>query len=310
LNPTWDQACDRFLLHATADRGLAANTLAAYGRDLQRLVRWAMQTGHAGPAAVGPAELREFLATTAVDLAPRSRARLLSTLRSFFRFLAREGLVGADPTLTLLSPRTPRRLPGVLTPEQVLRLLAVPDRSLPRGLRDAAALELLYGCGLRVGELCGLDLPDVDRTEASLLVRGKGSKQRLVPVGGPALDAVEAYLERGRPALRGRRDCPALLLNHRGGRLTRASVWSLVKRAAAEAALPPDTSPHTLRHSYATHLLEGGADLRVVQELLGHAALSTTEIYTHVDRRYLWETYRSAHPRAGRRRGFDTGGKR
>lgn len=297
----WDGAIDGFLAHASAEKGLADATLGAYARDLGRLRGWAEDASLDGPAAVGPRQLRAFLVTAADELAARSRARLVSTLRSFYRFLAAEGEVQDDPTLLILAPRTGRKLPRVLGREQVARLLETPDTTRPGGLRDAVVLELLYGCGLRVSELCGLDLSDLDAREALLRVRGKGRKERIVPVGRPALDAVRAWLEGERGDFLGEHRSSALLLNRRGGRLSRVSVWSRLKALSRAAGLGEDLSPHVLRHTYATHLLEGGADLRVVQELLGHAAISTTEIYTHVDRAYLAEAYRSAHPRARRR---------
>ncbi|MFO7652962.1 MAG: site-specific tyrosine recombinase [Candidatus Krumholzibacteriia bacterium] len=293
----WDLARDAFLAHASADRGLAANTLAAYGRDLDRLVAWARARDRHDPIVLGVQDLRAFLVEAAADLAPRSRARLISTLRSFCRFAVREGIITHDPTATLLSPRVGRKLPRVLSPRQVERLLAGVPPGATR-LRDHATLELLYGCGLRVSELCGLDLRDVERREQTVRVRGKGGKQRVLPAGEPALRAVDRYLAAERGRLLGSRSSAALLLNRRGGRLSRVSVWSLVKRCACAAGLADTVSPHTLRHCYATHLLEGGADLRVVQELLGHADISTTEIYTHVDRSFLAEAYRAAHPRA------------
>lgn len=296
----WDEAIDGFLGHAGVEKGLAPATLEAQRRDLERLRAWALDHRLAGPADVRDAHLRAFLLDSAGDLAASSRARLLSTLRSFFRFLQAEGRRDGDPTATIMAPRRGRHLPDVLSVAQVERLLTWGDAS-PTGLRDRAALELLYGCGCRVGELCALDVADLDHGEAMVRLRGKGSKERQVPVGEPALAAVAEYLRAGRPRLAGRRPSPALLLNRRGGRLTRVSVWTLLKRAGAAAGLPSTVSPHTLRHSYATHLLEGGADLRIVQELLGHADISTTEIYTHVDRAWLAEAWRSAHPRSGRR---------
>lgn len=296
----WDEAIDNFLGHAGVEKGLAAATLEAQRHDLERLRSWALGEELDRPAAIRDAHLRAFLLDCARDLAAASRARLLSTLRSFFRFLQAEGRGDADPTATIVAPRRGRHLPDVLSVTQVERLLAWGDAT-PAGLRDRAALELLYGCGCRVSELCGLDVADLDSAEAMVRLRGKGSKERQVPVGEPALAAVAAWLGAGRPHLAGRRPSAALLLNQRGGRLSRVSVWSLVKKAGAAAGLPGTLSPHTLRHSYATHLLEGGADLRVVQELLGHADISTTEIYTHVDRAWLAEAWRSAHPRSGRR---------
>jgi integrase/recombinase XerD len=296
----WDLALDDFLGHLAAERGLATATLEAYQRDLQRLRTWAERTGRDEPGRLTAGDLRTFLVEAAAPLAPRSRARLVSSLRGFGRFLAREGLAPGDPAATLQGPRLGRPLPGALTVKQVERLLGTVTGASPRDLRDRAILELLYGCGLRVSELCGCDLTDLDLAEASLRVRGKGSKVRVLPVGQPALAAGRAYLERGRPHLQGKRPTAALLLNARGGRLSRVAVWQRLQRAAVVAELPGTISPHTLRHSYATHLLEGGCDLRIVQELLGHADLSTTEIYTHVDRAFLNEAYRSAHPRARR----------
>lgn len=297
----WDDAVDSFLGHAGIEKGLAGATVEAQRSDLARLRDWAIEAGLAGPGAVLDRHLRAFLLDSARDLAASSRARLLSTLRSFFRFLQAEGRQAGDPTATIIAPRRGRHLPDVLSVAQVERLLAWGDDGSPAGLRDRAALELLYGCGCRVSELCGLDVTDLDPAEAMVRLRGKGSKERQVPVGEPALAAVDAWLRNGRGRMSGKRPSPALLLNQRGGRLSRVSVWSLLKKAGAAAGLPESVSPHTLRHSYATHLLEGGADLRVVQELLGHADISTTEIYTHVDRAWLAEAWRSAHPRSGRR---------
>jgi len=297
----WDLAGDAFLAHVSAEKGLARNSIEAYQRDLALLRRWALSCEElraADPGGLVAADLRAFLLDSAEHLAPRSRARLVSTLRSFFRFLVSEEMVAVDPMVTILAPRTGRRLPLVLSVAQVERLLAAVKGEEPAPLRDRAILELLYGCGTRVSELSGIDISDLDQREGLLRVRGKGSKQRLVPVGDPALQAVAAYLAGGRPQLCGRKPSPALFLNRRGGRLSRVSIWNLIKRCASDAGLSAAVAPHTLRHSYATHLLEGGADLRVVQELLGHADISTTEIYTHVDRSFIVEAYRAAHPRA------------
>jgi integrase/recombinase XerD len=301
MSQPWDKAIGAFLAHASAERGLAANSLEAYGRDLQGWRTWAEAHDLDDPATADPQELRAYLLASADRLGPRSRARLISTLRSFHRFLTTEGLAASDPTLTLLSPKTGRKLPVVLSTVQIDRLLAVADITTPLGLRNQAICELLYGCGLRVSELCALDPADLDPKGASLRVRGKGSKERIVPVGGPALRAVDRFLRAARRDLLGTKRSAALFLNTRGGRLSRVSVWSVVKTTALAAGLSEAVTPHTLRHTYATHLLEGGADLRVVQELLGHAAITTTEIYTHVDRSFLAEAYRSAHPRARRR---------
>ncbi|MCB1182940.1 site-specific tyrosine recombinase XerD [bacterium] len=297
LAGAWDLAVDAFLAHCSAEKGLAAASLAAAEHDLARLRTFAVGAGR-GPAAVSDADLRDFLLGCADDLAASSRARLLSTLRSFFRFHAAEGLVDGDPTATIAAPRRGRKLPDVLGVAQVERLIEGVDGSEPGDLRDRAILEVLYGCGCRVSELCGLDVTDLDRGEGTLMLRGKGRKMRLVPVGAPALAAVPRWLAPGRPRRAGARPTAALFLNRRGGRFSRVSVWNLLKRAGAAAGLPDSVSPHTLRHSFATHLLEGGADLRAVQELLGHADISTTEIYTHIDRGWLADAWREAHPRA------------
>lgn len=295
---TWDAAIDGFLGHLTAERGLAPATLDAYQRDLRRLRRWAEAVGHDDPSRLVEQDLREFLLARARELAPRSRARLVSTLRSFGKYLVSEDLAVQDVAGRLQAPRVGRRLPDTLSVAQVERLLNEVAGAMPRDLRDRAMLEMLYGAGLRVSELCGLDLTDVDRREATLRVRGKGSKMRVVPLGEPALAALQRWLDRGRPELLGKKPNAAVFLNARGGRLSRVSVFHVIKKAAAAAGLQATVSPHTLRHSYATHLLEGGCDLRIVQELLGHADLATTEIYTHVDRSFLREAYRGAHPRA------------
>lgn len=297
----WDLALDNFLAHCGADKGLASASLEAVRFDMARLVRWSEAEGLTSPAAIKDEHLRAFLLASARELAPSSRARLLSTLRSFFRFLVTEELIPVDPSSTLVAPRRGRKLPAVLTVKQVERLLDAVPGNRPADLRDRVILEILYGCGCRVSELCGLDVTDLDRSEATLLLRGKGRKQRLVPVGEPALEAVNLYLSAGRPELVGRTPCAALILNQRGGRLSRVAVWNLLKKAGAVAGLPNQLSPHTLRHTYATHLLEGGADLRVVQELLGHADIGTTEIYTHIDRNWLTEAWLGAHPRARRK---------
>ena len=297
----WDLALDNFLAHCGAEKGLATASLEAARFDLARLRRWADGKSLSAPASIRDHHLRSFLTESSGELAPSSRARLLSTLRSFFRFLVAENLAVVDPTSTLIAPRRGRKLPTVLTLNQVERLLSTVNGARPGELRDRAILEVLYGCGCRVSELCCLDVTDLDSSEATLLLRGKGRKQRLVPVGEPALEAVGLFLRAGRPDLVGKLPNAALFLNQRGGRLSRVSVWNLIKKAGAAAGLPDRLSPHTLRHTYATHLLEGGADLRVVQELLGHADIGTTEIYTHIDRAWLTEAWLGAHPRARRK---------
>ena len=294
----WDLAVDSFLAHCGAEKGLAKASLQAAGQDLKRLRQWSEERQIAGPGMIRDTDLRSFLIDSAQELAESSRARLLSTLRSFYKFLQAEGMASNDPTATIAIGHKGRKLPIILSVEQVFRLLDNLDGTRPRDLRDRAILEVLYGCGCRASELCGIDVTDLDLSDEMLLLRGKGSKQRLVPVGQPAAVALGLYLEQGRPQLLKNKLTGAVFLNNRGGRLSRVSVWSILKSAARAARLPAQMSPHTLRHSYATHLLEGGADLRVVQELLGHADISTTEIYTHIDRTWLTEAWLEAHPRA------------
>ncbi len=295
----WDQAIDMFLAYSSAEKGLAKASLEAAEHDLDRLRNWSEGAGNCtDPTEIDDHNLRDFLLACATDLAASSRARLLSSIRSFFRFLAAENMVEHDPTTTIAAPRRGRKLPDVLGVDQVVRLIESADGPEPTELRARAILEVLYGCGCRVSELCGIDVPDLDTDEGTLLLRGKGRKQRLVPVGGPAMDCISRWLKAGRPEMLGRKPTAALFLNQRGGRLSRVSVWTLIKRAGAAAGLPEGLSPHTLRHSYATHLLAGGADLRVVQELLGHSDISTTEIYTHIDRSWLTSAWLEAHPRA------------
>jgi integrase/recombinase XerD len=224
--------------------------------------------------------------------------RTLSAVRSFHRFLLREGKAERDPAAAVVRPRLPRSLPRPMPVEEVLRLLAAPSEGDPAGLRDRAVLETLYGGGLRVSELAGLDVDDVDLEEGSVRVFGKGSKERDVPLGRYATDAIAAYLRRARPGLATARSRSALFLNLRGGRLTRQGVAGILAKAVKGAGIERRVTPHTLRHSFATHLLEGGADVRVVQELLGHASVATTQVYTLVTREHLREVYYTAHPRA------------
>jgi len=239
-------------------------------------------------------------ALRARGLAPATVERKAAAIKSFHRFLVREGITENHPTSRLQLPKVPERLPDALSIDQAEALLSQPFPDGPVGLRDRAILEVLYGCGLRASELVGLDTADVDLEAGLVRVLGKGSKERLVPVGGMALLALEAYMRAGRPYLRSQRSAsasgPAVFLNTRSGRLTRQSIHRLVHRYGAKVGL--DLHPHTLRHSYATHMLEGGADLRALQEMLGHSDISTTQVYTHVDRRHVREEYLSTHPRA------------
>jgi integrase/recombinase XerC len=359
LGPAARHALEAFVAHLRDERGLSAHTVAAYRRDVIQFLQFAGRAGVIDPGQVDPLLLRRFLALQRTrGLAASSIARKAAALRSGFRFLARRGLVADDPAAGLGVPRGPKRLPVVLKPRQVDRLLAGPAPVDPVGRRDRAILELLYATGIRVGELCGLRLGDVDLAADTVLVLGKGAKQRLVPFGEPARAALLDYLVGARsamlpapgPAARTTRvgnaraerdrsqgrtakpatpanrssaarsdtvagpgsaaapgstaerdpgaDREALFFNRRGRPMTQRDVRGMLERYRVEAGIPAGTSPHTLRHSFATHLLEGGADLRAVQELLGHVALTTTQTYTHVSNERLRRVYEQAHPRA------------
>ncbi|MDG4830536.1 site-specific tyrosine recombinase XerD [Solwaraspora sp. WMMD1047] len=302
-----------YLDHLTVERGLSANTLSSYRRDLERYLTTLAAAGIEDLAAVGPAEVTEHVARLREGdeahppLAAASAARAASAVRGLHRFAAREGVVGRDASRDVRPPVPPRRLPRALAVTEVLRLLETAagpgDPAGPLGLRDRALLEFLYGTGSRISEAVGAAVDDLDLTDGVALLRGKGGRNRLVPIGGYATEALRAYLARGRPDLVGAgRGGPAVFLNARGGRLSRQSAWSILRRAAERAGLPVDgaaaVSPHTLRHSYATHLLDGGADVRVVQELLGHASVTTTQVYTLVTVDRLREVYATSHPRA------------
>lgn len=284
------------------ERGLSDRTVAAYRRDLRRWAARMVEAGAAEPGAVKAAHLRDWVFHLKdAGLAPASIRRAQSAVRTYFGFLLAEGTVTVDPTERLESPRLGRRLPDFLTREEVARLLDAPDPDGRLFWRDRAILELLYATGIRVSELADLPLTSLDLDEGFLTVFGKGAKERLVPVGAPAMRALERYLRGVRPGLdRGKgRGKGRVFLNARGGPLSRVAVWSLVKTSARRAGIGRKVSPHTLRHTFATHLLEGGADLVAVQELLGHADIATTQIYTHVDREYLRDVHRRYHPRGG-----------
>lgn len=301
-----------YLDHVSVERGLSANTVAAYRRDLSRYSDYLRGRGITGPDQVSAAVLADYEQLLARGderhrpLAPASVARAVVAVRSLHGFALTEGLSPEDVSALIRPPRPGRRLPRTLTVDQVSRLIDSIERETPVGLRDAALLELLYGTGARISEALAWDVDDLTRVladpDAGLRVTGKGNKQRVVPLGGYARRAVDAWLVRGRPALaaRARRATPALLLNTRGNRLSRQSAWEVLQTRARAAGITEQIGPHSLRHSFATHLLEGGADVRVVQELLGHASVTTTQIYTEVTAQHLREVYASAHPRARR----------
>ena len=292
-----------FLAYLEFERGLSRNTLDAYRTDLLQFGRFLARRDLSALDA-GSGDVADFLAELAagnVDRPPASTAtihRKSACLRSFYRHVRREGLRDSDPTATLSPPRRSRKLPQVLTRGEIDRLLAQPRGTEPAALRDRALLELMYACGLRASEAIGLELTDVDLEERVLRARGKGSKERVVPIGQAAVRALRTYLERGRPGLVKGASESRLFVNFRGGALTRQGLYKIVRRHAATANLADRMSPHTLRHTFATHLLAGGCDLRSVQEMLGHADVSTTQLYTHLSSQRLKDVYFRAHPRA------------
>jgi integrase/recombinase XerD len=294
-----------FLAYLEFERGLSRNTLEAYRSDLLQLGVHLERTG-ADALTAGHAELADFVATLAAGgpdrppVAPATLQRKVACLRSFYRHLRRQDLIGDDPTVHLRAPRQSRRLPQVLSRPEVARLLEQPKGTEPAALRDRALLEVMYACGLRASEAIGLEIGDVDLDDGILRARGKGSKERLVPVGSEASRALALYLSRGRPRLVGDRMEARLFVNHRGSGLTRQGLYKIVQRHARGAGLEQKMSPHTLRHTFATHLLAGGCDLRSLQEMLGHADIATTQVYTHLSAERLKDVYFEAHPRARR----------
>ncbi|HET7659189.1 MAG TPA: site-specific tyrosine recombinase XerD [Oryzihumus sp.] len=301
-----DRSVRGWLDHLRIERGVADNTLASYRRDLTRYREFLAGRGIGDPAAVQEADVTDFLAALREGsperpgLSASSAARTLVAVRGFHRFLALEGVVGADPAAAVSPPRPPKRLPKAIGVDEVERLLeAASLGDTPTSLRDRALLEVLYGAGARISEAVGLDLDDLDLDAGAVRLLGKGDKERIVPLGTYAREAVTAYLVRARPALAAHgRGTAAVFLNQRGARLSRQSAWATISAVAERAGLSAHVSPHTLRHSFATHLLDGGADVRVVQELLGHASVTTTQVYTLVTVQKLREVYAQAHPRA------------
>jgi integrase/recombinase XerD len=292
-----------FLAHLELERGLSRNTLEAYRSDLQQYGEFLARRG-LDPLTIAPPDMSEFLTELATGaehrrpVAPATLQRKIACLRSFYRHLRREQVIDHDPTSELRGPRSRGRLPKVLSRDEVLRLLAQPRGRTPAALRDRALLETMYACGLRASEAVTLELPALDLEDGIVRTRGKGSKERIVPIGGKAIESLEAYLREARPRLVGLRDEPRVFVNLRGGPLTRQGLYKIVKRHARSAGLEHRMSPHTLRHTFATHLLAGGCDLRSVQEMLGHADIGTTQIYTHLSADRLRDVYFEAHPRA------------
>jgi integrase/recombinase XerD len=290
---------DRFGDFLTLEQGSSPQTLVAYRRDVERLVTYAGTKTATSPIDITSRMLREFVYHLKdVGLAPSSIRRNISAVRTYFRFLLSDGIVARDPSERLETPKRWRTLPDVLTVDEITRLIASPTFDEPLAFRDRAMLELAYGAGLRVSEWITLGIRDVLLEEKLVRVFGKGSKERLVPIGRSAIGAVATYVRELRPKLEKGAGKGVLFLNARGEPLSRMGAWKILRRHVEQAGITKAVSPHTLRHSFATHLLEGGADLRAVQEMLGHADISTTQIYTHVDREYLRQVHKQYHPRA------------
>lgn len=297
-----ERACEEYLAHLAVERNLSGNTVAAYRRDLEAYLGFLAEREVTAPADVARGDIEEFVgARRDAGYADSSIERALSAVKGFHGFMAREGISTALPTAAIRLPKKEERLPDFISIEDAARLLEQPFPQTAAGARDRAELEVLYGCGLRVSELTGLDLRDLYLDEGFMRVFGKGSKERLVPIMGSALRALEAYLDAPRAELaahdRHRRGTSAVFLNKNGGRISRQSVHATCERYGRLVGIE-GLHPHTLRHSFATHMLAGGADLRVLQEILGHADISTTQVYTHLDRSQLQEVYLAAHPRA------------
>jgi integrase/recombinase XerD len=295
---TFTQAIDAFLTYALAEQGLANPSIEAYGRDLNDFSRFVAARGAVSPARVKHAAITVYL----ISLRRQGRAastvkRRTAAIRSFYKYLQREGVLAHDPTLDLASPKLPRRLPRVLTVNEVERLMASPNPGALDGVRDLALLELMYATGLRVSETVGLDLSDLDLAQEVVRCVGKGNKERLVPMGSQAVRSLRDYLGKARPRLVRGHATQALFVSRLGERFSRQGCWKLIRRYARRSGITTSLTPHVLRHSFATHLLERGADLRAVQEMLGHASISMTQVYTHLTRERLRDVYRQSHPR-------------
>jgi integrase/recombinase XerD len=292
-----------FLGYLELERGLSRNTLEAYRSDLEQYGEYLVRRG-LDPLQITAVELAGFVSALAGGTegrrpaAPATLQRKIACLRSFYRHLRRDQLIDHDPTSELRAPRSRARLPQVLSRDEVARLLSQPRGSTPTGLRDRALLETMYACGLRASEAIGMELSELDLEAGILRARGKGSKERLVPIGSKAIESLRAYLEQGRPRLVGVREERRVFVNHRGAGLSRQGLYKIVQRHASTAGLADRMSPHTLRHTFATHLLAGGCDLRSLQEMLGHADIATTQLYTHLSADRLRDVYFDAHPRA------------
>jgi integrase/recombinase XerD len=291
-----DILADQFTHHLRVERGLAENTIASYTQDLARFLDF-LDSRKRVPSEVSQDDIMAYLASLKGALSVRSIARNLSSLKSFFRFLVSEGKIESNPARLLNAPKLPKRLPGVLSPEEVETLLSQPETADPRGQRDKAMLELLYATGLRVSELVGLKMVNINLEAGYVRTLGKGSKERMVPMGAKAMEALKVYIGDGRVRLLKKKNAPYLFLNARVKALSRQGFWKIIKRYGLKAGIRKEITPHLLRHSFASHLLEYGADLRAVQIMLGHADISTTQIYTHVSRERLKQIHEKHHPR-------------
>ena len=297
----WKEALTGFRSYLKLEKSLSSNTVAAYGRDAEGLCAYLQKQGLRNPESADTAIIEAFIAERVGEsLSKRSQARLVSSLRSFYAFLAEEGQIPDNPCDNLVTPRLRPHLPGVLTYDEVKAILESVDLSKPEGHRNRAMLEVLYSCGLRVSELVSLHISDLFPEEGFIRVIGKGNKQRLVPLGEPARDQIKYWMADRKQFAKPKKDAEDILfLNRRGGKLSRVMVFNIVREQAAKAGITKEISPHTFRHSFATHLVENGADLRVVQEMLGHESILTTEIYTHIDTRKWQETILRYHPKNG-----------
>ena len=296
----WKEALTGFRSYLKLEKSLSSNTVAAYGRDAEGLCAYLQKQGLRNPESADTAIIEAFIAERVGEsLSKRSQARLVSSLRSFYAFLAEEGQIPDNPCDNLVTPRLRPHLPGVLTYDEVKAILESVDLSKPEGHRNRAMLEVLYSCGLRVSELVSLHISDLFPEEGFIRVIGKGNKQRLVPLGEPARDQIKYWMADRKQFAKPKKDAEDILfLNRRGGKLSRVMVFNIVREQAAKAGITKEISPHTFRHSFATHLVENGADLRVVQEMLGHESILTTEIYTHIDTRKWQETILRYHPKS------------
>ncbi len=290
----------RFLHYISLEKGLSGNTLISYESDLKRFAEYLESKNINGFSDAETSDISGFIKFLGeLGLSAASRTRYLSSIRSIYRFLFSTGKVDKDISEKVDIPKSKRKIPDTLTYEQITKIIEAPDITKPAGIRDRAMLEILYACGLRVSELTGLKQRDVIKDAEIIRVFGKGSKERIVPIGKSALDWIEKYIRRSRPFLmKTGNPVENLFLNQRGGSLTRMGVWKIIDKYSRQEKIEANVHPHVFRHSFATHLLEGGADLRAVQEMLGHSDISTTQIYTHIDRDFIREVHRSFHPRA------------